>query len=213
MLNFVNTPWRGRKYSYLCRVISQSEKGEKQAEILAAALKLFVEFGFHGTPTSKIAKEAGVANGTLFHYFKTKDDLIIALYIDIKSRLTSCIRPQALPGEDTKATCKRNYIDALHWAMKSNDEFRFVQQFTSSPYLMLITPDEIQQQSKAWLFMIEEGIEKGEIERLPIEYINALISSNIYGLHQYLSTTGLNADQQAEVVEDSFERLWRMIAE
>ncbi|MGV3597458.1 MAG: TetR/AcrR family transcriptional regulator [Bacteroidota bacterium] len=193
-------------------MISQSEKGGKQTEILAAALKLFVEFGFHGTPTSKIAKEAGVANGTLFHYFKTKDDLIIALYIDIKSRLTSCIRPQALSGEDTKATCKRNYIDALHWAMQSNDEFRFVQQFTSSPYLMLITPDEIQQQSKAWLSMIEEGIEKGEIERLPIEYINTLISSNIYGLHQYLSTTGLNADQQAEVVEDSFERLWRMIA-
>ncbi len=193
-------------------MISQSEKGDKKSEILAAALKLFVESGFHGTPTSKIAKEAGVANGTLFHYYKTKDDLIIGLYIDIKSRLTACIRPQALEGEDTKARCKRNYIDALYWAMNNEAEFRFVQQFTSSPYLMLITPGEIQQQSKAWLAMIEEGIVKGEIEQLPLEYINTLISSTIYGLHQYLSISKLSSEEQAKVVEDSFERLWRMIA-
>jgi AcrR family transcriptional regulator len=41
---------------------------DKQQEILSAALQLFVANGFHGTATSKIAKEAGVANGTLFHY-------------------------------------------------------------------------------------------------------------------------------------------------
>lgn len=193
-------------------MISQSEKGDKKAEILAAALKLFVESGFHGTPTSKIAKEAGVANGTLFHYYKTKDDLIIGLYIDIKSRLGACIRPQSLPGEDTKATCKRNYVDALYWAMDNEAEFRFVQQFTSSPYLMLITPGEIQQQSKAWLAMIEEGINKGEVEQLPLEYINTLISSTIYGLHQYLNMAKLSSEKQSEMIEDSFERLWRMIA-
>ncbi|KAB2914742.1 MAG: TetR/AcrR family transcriptional regulator [Bacteroidetes bacterium] len=192
-------------------MISQSEKGDKKAEILASALKLFVESGFHGTPTSKIAKEAGVANGTLFHYYKTKDDLIIGLYIDIKSKLGACIRPQGLPGEDTKATCKRNYVDALYWAMNNEAEFRFVQQFSSSPYLMLITPDEMKKQSKAWLSMIEEGIVKGEVEPLPLEYINTLISSNIYGLHQYLSMAKLSNDAQAKVIEDSFERLWRMI--
>jgi AcrR family transcriptional regulator len=38
---------------------------DKKEEILKTALKLFVEFGFHATPTSKIAKEAGIANGTL----------------------------------------------------------------------------------------------------------------------------------------------------
>ena len=53
---------------------------EKREKILAAALNLFVEFGFHGTPTSKIAQKAGVANGTLFHYFATKEELVVALF-------------------------------------------------------------------------------------------------------------------------------------
>jgi AcrR family transcriptional regulator len=60
---------------------------DKREQILASALRLFVEFGFHGTPTSKIAKEAGVSNGTLFHYFATKEDLIKELYISIKNEL------------------------------------------------------------------------------------------------------------------------------
>ena len=61
---------------------------DKRQQILDAALKLFVEYGFHGTPTSLIAKEAGVANGTLFHYFSTKDELVVALYSSIKSRMS-----------------------------------------------------------------------------------------------------------------------------
>jgi len=50
---------------------------DKKQLILGTALKLFVEAGFHGTATSKIAAEANVANGTLFNYFRTKEELIL----------------------------------------------------------------------------------------------------------------------------------------
>ena len=73
---------------------------DKKEQILLAALKLFVEFGFHNTPTSKIAKEAGVANGTLFYFFPTKDDLVKALYLDVKSRLTNYVA-ETMRGEST----------------------------------------------------------------------------------------------------------------
>ena len=58
---------------------------EKVDKILEAALQLFTSKGFHGTPTSEIAKTAGVANGTLFHYFKTKEELINNLYLHVKN--------------------------------------------------------------------------------------------------------------------------------
>ena len=56
----------------------------KKEAILNTALKLFVENGFHGTATGKIAQEAGVGTGTLFTYFKTKDELVLSLYVSIK---------------------------------------------------------------------------------------------------------------------------------
>ena len=60
---------------------------EKKQTILDASLKFFVENGFHGTSTAEIAKTAGVATGTLFHYFKTKEELINRLYLHTKESM------------------------------------------------------------------------------------------------------------------------------
>src|SRR5579862_8898694 len=56
----------------------ERNKEETKERILAAALKLFKEKGLEGTTTKEISKESGIAEGTLFNYFKTKEDL--ALY-------------------------------------------------------------------------------------------------------------------------------------
>ena len=61
---------------------------DKKTALLQAALKLFTENGFHGTSTAQISKEAGVATGTLFNYFPTKEDLINGLYFDVKGQLS-----------------------------------------------------------------------------------------------------------------------------
>lgn len=50
---------------------------ESHSEIVAAATRLFLEKGFKGTTTAEIAREAGVAEGTIFKYFATKKDLLL----------------------------------------------------------------------------------------------------------------------------------------
>jgi AcrR family transcriptional regulator len=50
-----------------------------QQKVIKAALKLFSEKGFLGASTSDIAKEAGVAEGTIYKYFKTKQDLLFSI--------------------------------------------------------------------------------------------------------------------------------------
>lgn len=52
--------------------------GRKEA-ILEAATQLFAQRGFSATPTSAIAKEAGVAEGLVFHYFQTKEGILFSL--------------------------------------------------------------------------------------------------------------------------------------
>lgn len=52
---------------------------EKQINILISAIELFSEKGFEATTTSEIAKKAKVAEGTIFHYFKTKKELLLAV--------------------------------------------------------------------------------------------------------------------------------------
>lgn len=198
--------WRKETCSY------QKLYMDKQKELLAAAMKLFVEFGFHGTPTSKIAKEAGVANGTLFHYYKTKDDLIVALYVDIKMRMAGCLMTGLENESSIKGKMKSLYLSTMYWAMDNQYEFRFIQQFHSSPFLSKVTPEEIKDQATAHLRMIEDGIAQKIIKPLPVDFIYTLIMSHVFGVYQYLTTNEMDAEKRKAVIEETFEMLWNMIS-
>src|SRR5215475_5317937 len=54
--------------------------GDKRERILSAAERIFARHGFFAARVSEIAKEAGVADGTIYLYFKSKDDLLISLF-------------------------------------------------------------------------------------------------------------------------------------
>ncbi len=59
----------------------------KKDIILAAAAKLFAQNGYARTSTVVLAQEAGVAEGTIFRHFKSKEDLFITLILRLKEKL------------------------------------------------------------------------------------------------------------------------------
>jgi AcrR family transcriptional regulator len=69
---------------------------DKKEAILNATLELISKHGFHSSPMSEVAKQANVAAGTIYHYFKSKDELICALYVSLKERTTT----QLLKNDD-----------------------------------------------------------------------------------------------------------------
>ncbi len=54
--------------------------GDKYRNIIEAAVKVIAENGYHNSQVSKIAKEAGVADGTIYLYFRNKEDVLISLF-------------------------------------------------------------------------------------------------------------------------------------
>jgi len=61
-------------------VHSAPKPADKRDRILAAAERIFARHGFFAARVSEIAKDAGVADGTIYLYFKSKDDLLISLF-------------------------------------------------------------------------------------------------------------------------------------
>jgi TetR/AcrR family fatty acid metabolism transcriptional regulator len=55
-------------------------KNNKKDLIINAAIKVFADKGFYTANVADVAKEAGVADGTIYLYFKNKDDLLISLF-------------------------------------------------------------------------------------------------------------------------------------
>lgn len=184
---------------------------DKRQEILKAALKLFVEFGFHGTPTSKIAQEAGVANGTLFHYFKTKDELVVALYIDIKERMAESMYKDVDKNLGFKEILKTLILHSIYWALDHKTEFRFVHQFHSSPFECMVPPDVVASQSKPHIEMLQAAIDAKVLKPVPIDLLFSLLSSHVFGIFQFLTSKEFSAEEQKKVIEQSFEMIWDMI--
>ncbi len=60
---------------------------DKRERILKAAIRVFARKGFYSTRVSEIAKAAGVADGTIYLYFKNKDDVLISIFQDRISKL------------------------------------------------------------------------------------------------------------------------------
>lgn len=185
---------------------------DKQKEILASALKLFVANGFHGTPTSKIAKEAGVANGTLFHYYPTKDDLIISIYIAIKLEMSAFVESKTEAGDDFKARFEKQFVQALHWALDHPDEFQYIQQFYASPYATELQSEVLQQQLQKTCIEIQSAIDAKVIKPLPVDYIFTMISSHLNGINQYLRKAKLSDQKQKQVISETFDLLWDMLS-
>jgi AcrR family transcriptional regulator len=71
------------------RVVKPSEQRRK--EICAAALELFSSKGFHETTMEEVANAAGVAKGTIYLYFESKEHLLLALKRDFMAGLTEAI--------------------------------------------------------------------------------------------------------------------------
>jgi len=84
----------------------------KRERILEAAIKVFAAEGFYNAKVSQIAHEAGVADGTIYLYFKSKDDLLINLFEDRMERVNANLR-EALDTEST-AVARLKRIVKLH---------------------------------------------------------------------------------------------------
>ena len=61
--------------------INTKNKNNKYHLILEAAVKVFARQGFYQSTVAQIAKEAGVADGTIYLYFKNKDDILVHFFI------------------------------------------------------------------------------------------------------------------------------------
>ncbi len=94
----------------------RSERSDKRERILLAAERIFARHGFFAARVSEIAKEAGVADGTIYLYFKSKDDLLISLFEQRMTQVNEALKAaiaQVPPKDQLRAFIKA-YLQLVH---------------------------------------------------------------------------------------------------
>ena len=135
---------------------------EKYQRILEAAVKVFAELGFHQSTISQIAKAAGVADGTIYLYFKNKDDILVQFY-EYKTRQVFKTFRQAVDQADSAVGKLRNLIHAHLDAFQKDYNMAIVYQVETRQQRRF-AEKPIKEMSKMYRDIISEVVELGQEE-------------------------------------------------
>jgi len=90
-----------------------SGNGRRREAILAAAQKVFGRKGFHEARISAIAREAGVAEGTIYNYFSSREEIFLSLFDDRWSTFTEKVRSRTSSMDDPNKKLKAIFAAAM----------------------------------------------------------------------------------------------------
>jgi TetR/AcrR family transcriptional regulator, fatty acid metabolism regulator protein len=135
---------------------------EKYQRILDAASKVFAEQGFHQSTVAQVAKEAGVADGTIYLYFKNKDDILVQFY-EYRTRQVFERFREAVTGAPTAEQKLRNLI-RVHLESFQKDPHMAIVYQTETHQRGELGREQIKEMSKMYRDIISEVVELGQQE-------------------------------------------------
>ena len=187
--------------------MARPKSDDKRDAIMAAAIRVIAAQGL-SAPTAMIAKEAGVANGSLFNYFQTKSDLLNQLYIELKTEMAAA----ALEGLPTEADIREQALlmwsHWLRWATSYPDKRRTLVHLGVSDD---ITPEsrEAGHRTMAGVARIlARSRENGPMRDAPMGFVLTLMNSLAEATVDFMIQDPANADQHCTT---SFDAMWRMV--
>ena len=182
---------------------------DKRQRILDAALDLFEKRGFDGVAVPEIAHSAGVATGTIYRYFKTKEELVNALYRHWKSAYNEQILGPVPEGLAPRQLFALYWRRMAEFARKYYRAVRFLDLHHHAHYL------DAESRAMERIYMdtarafMEEGRKSGTLRDLDPALVVALMWGATAGLNKFVHDGTLVFNEAtSHAMEDA---LWRAV--
>lgn len=180
----------------------------KLEKIHTAAIELFNEKGFQATSTTSITKHAGVGTGTLFTYYKSKDELVNALYVEVKNELIQHMKT----SPDSSGSFEDNLFEiwnkTILWSLKHSKKFLFLNEFQNSPVITKITKEQVSANHNFFTEMISAAQQSNLIRTESIDLLSALMGAQFTATTHYLLA---NPQEPSLCIKAAYEVLWNGI--
>ncbi len=186
--------------------MARPKSEDKRNGILEAATRLFAERGLTAAPTSEISKLAGVAEGTLFTYFKTKDDLINALYREIKLELADAMMSD-FPRKKSVGTRLRHVWDRyVNWGVANPKQRKVLAQLMVSEVLTKESRDAGSAPFVEFQAVIGDAIEQHICRNdVPVELIAKSLAALVEAT---IDLTEVNRSKAKQYRDSGFQMFW-----
>lgn len=143
--------------------ISDQSRAEKRSRIVEAAISVFAEKGFHAARVSDVARKAGVADGTIYLYFRHKEDLLLCIFEEKMQALLQDLAAALAHIEDPRDKIRafaRHHVDQLRRDPELAQVFQ-VELRQSRKFLREYRPEKLWEYLDVFGRLVEEGKEAG----------------------------------------------------
>jgi AcrR family transcriptional regulator len=186
--------------------LARPKSDDKRKAILDAALRVFSEHGIADAPTSAISKAAGVAEGSLFTYFKTKNDLMNALYLELRMEFSRYLTD--FPhGSDARRRLRYVWDKYLELGALYPGRLKVLAQLRASGKLFR----DNEPPAFAILEVLNAAREAagGDLRNAPAEYLVLMLRAQVEATIEY---SNAHPESRGECRELGFKMLWRGLA-
>ncbi|MEX0300312.1 MAG: TetR/AcrR family transcriptional regulator [Kordiimonas sp.] len=151
-------------------------------KILQAAISLFAKQGFHSTSVSQIAEAAGVSKGLTYNYFKSKEDLLLAIINEATERMFAVAESMDRP--ESFETTLRSFLDDIGETLKTNKEFlSFQLGLLLQPELRPVIEEPLQRRADHLLQATKTMLSNAGLENVDLIARRLLAEIDGIGLH------------------------------
>ncbi|MGP4108378.1 TetR/AcrR family transcriptional regulator [Virgibacillus sp. L01] len=174
----------------------------KYKQIIEAAVETIADNGYHASQVSKIAKKAGVADGTIYLYFKNKEDILVSVFEEKMGQFIEQIASST--NDKQNADEKLRTLIEMHFLQLANDH-----------HLAIVTQLELRQSNtalrmkinevlKPYLVVIDDIIEEGMEEKIFRDDLNIpLVRQMIFGTLDEIVTNWVMKEQRYDLVKQT----------
>ena len=154
---------------------------KKIDQIFNATLGLVKQKGLAGITMCEIAKEAGLATGTVYIYFKSKDELLNMLFSECRKSSIDNYFINYDPASPFKIGFKNVWMNILHFRIQNFEEVVFMDQCYHSPFINECTKKLTKELTSPIYKLIEKGKEHGYLKNVDTF---SLLTFMIGGIHE-----------------------------
>ena len=133
--------------------------------IFKASLQLILKEGIAGLTMAKLAKKAGLATGTLYIYFKNKEELIHQLYAKLKDESVERFMKGYQKDMSFRLGIKKIWMNYLTHRIEHYEESIFMEQYYRSPYISEDTRAVAESMKRPVYAVIQQGKDEGLVRK------------------------------------------------
>jgi AcrR family transcriptional regulator len=181
----------------------------KKERIMYATLKLITEHGFHATPVSMIASEAGVGAGTIYRYFESKEAIINELYDVILKELHEATMANIPENISVRDEFFLKWKNILKYFIEREYEGKFISQYVASPFISRTVMAETERRNIHLRQLIDRGMRDKEIREVDYNTIAVYMWGTVKQLHYLHINKAIEITD--ELVNDIYTVFWEGI--